>query len=203
MALDLTCLATVKANSMSSISCGVGWRRVTIFRSEAAMRPAVARLDEEAAGHRAENLAGRQRIGQAVGQQQAQVLFGGEDGPGLLVSAGGDDHLGEDVGDQPGVGAGQGAVDGDDAAEGRDGVALQRPGIGGRQIAAHGDAAGVGVFDDDAGRGLELGDQLIGGVGVGDVVVAQFLALRLPGMGDAGAGVAGAVEGPVWCGFSP
>ena len=52
------------------------------------------------------------------------------------------------------------------------------------------------MFDDDAGRGLEFGDQLIGGVGVGDVVVAQFLALQLAGVGDAGAGVACAVEGP-------
>ena len=162
---------------------------------------AVARLDQEAAGHRAIDLAGCQRIRKPIGQQQAQVLLGGEDSLGLLVGAGGDDHLGEDVGDQPGVGPGQAPVDGDDAAEGRDRVALQRPGIGRRQIAAHGDAAGVGVFDDDAGRGLELGDQLIGGVGVGDIVVAQLLALQLAGVGDAGAGqIPGerprAVEGP-------
>ena len=38
MALDFTCLATVKANSMSAISVGVGWRFVTIFRSAGPMR---------------------------------------------------------------------------------------------------------------------------------------------------------------------
>jgi hypothetical protein len=50
-----------------------------------------------------------QRVGQAVGQQQAQVLLGGEDRAGFLVGAGGDDDLGEDVGDQR-VGAVQGRL---------------------------------------------------------------------------------------------
>ena len=36
-ALDFTCLATVKANSMSRTSASVGWRLVTIFRSSAVM----------------------------------------------------------------------------------------------------------------------------------------------------------------------
>ncbi len=51
------------------------------------------------------------------------------------------------------------------------------------------------MFDDDAGRSLELGHQLIGGVGVGDVVVAQLLALDLGGVGHARTLLAGAVEG--------
>ncbi len=51
------------------------------------------------------------------------------------------------------------------------------------------------MLDDDAGRGLELGHQLIGGVGVGDVVVAQLLALDLGGVGHARTFLAGAVEG--------
>ena len=38
MALDLTCLATVKANSMSRTSASVGWRLVTMVRSAGVMR---------------------------------------------------------------------------------------------------------------------------------------------------------------------
>ena len=43
------------------------------------------------------------RIGQAAGEQQAQVLLGGDDGDGLLGRVGRDDHLGEDLDD--GLGA--------------------------------------------------------------------------------------------------
>jgi hypothetical protein len=46
------------------------------------------------------------------------------------------------------------------------------------------------VLDDgDSGAlgGIELGDQLEGGVRVGDVVVAELLALELAGGGHAGA----------------
>ena len=50
----------------------------------------VARLHEEAAGDRAEGEAGRARIGQAAGGQQAQVLLLGEDGLGLVGRVGGD-----------------------------------------------------------------------------------------------------------------
>ncbi len=91
---------------------------------------AVARLHQEAAGHRAEHLARAVRVGQAVSDQQPQVLLGGEDGLGFVVGAGRDDDLGEDVGDGARVIAVQRAVDGDDAAEGRDGVAFQRAGVG-------------------------------------------------------------------------
>ena len=51
------------------------------------------------------------------------------------------------------------------------------------------------MFDDDAGGGRELGDQFIRRVGVGDVVVAELLALQLAGVGDARASLSGAVEG--------
>src|SRR5215467_7478626 len=53
------------------------------------------------------------------------------------------------------------------------------------------------MLDDGASRGalgIELGDALIGGVGVVDVVVGELLALRLARGGDAEAGLAGAVE---------
>ena len=51
------------------------------------------------------------------------------------------------------------------------------------------------MLDDGNGRGVELGHQLKGGVGVVEIVVAQGLALKLPGGGDAGAGLSGAVKG--------
>jgi hypothetical protein len=38
---------------------------------------------------------------------------------------------------------------------------------------------GIRVLDDDAGRLFELAHAFPGGVGVGDVVVAEFLALQL------------------------
>ncbi len=57
-------------------------------------------------------------------------------------------------------------------------VGLQRRG-------GHRHAAGVRVLDDDAGRLRELPHALQRGVGVGDVVVRQFLALQLPRRRDA------------------
>jgi hypothetical protein len=53
------------------------------------------------------------------------------------------------------------------------------------------------VLDDHAGRGalrVELGDALIGGVGVVEVVVGELLALRLLGGGNAKARARRAVE---------
>src|SRR5436309_827047 len=49
-----------------------------------------------------------------------------------------------------------------------------------------GDAAGIGMLDDRDRRPVELGDQLVGGVGVVEIVVAERLALQLAGGGDAG-----------------
>ena len=76
-------------------------------------------------------------------------------------------------------------------------IAGERLAIGADQIGAFGDAAGVGVLDDDAGGGarrIELGDAFIGRIGVVDVVVGQFLALQLPRGGDAGALVGRRIE---------
>src|SRR3712207_7320762 len=50
-------------------------------------------------------------------------------------------------------------------------------------------------LDDGDGGPVELGDQLKGRVGVGDVVVAQRLALDVPGGRHPRAVRAGAVEG--------
>ncbi len=65
------------------------------------------------------------------------------------------------------------------------------------QVGAFRHAAGIGVLDDDAGRGaarIELGDAFIGRVGVVDVVVGQFLALHLPRGGNAEALAGRAIE---------
>ena len=51
------------------------------------------------------------------------------------------------------------------------------------------------MLDDHTGRLGEFGHQFVGGVGIGDVVVAQLLALQLAGVGDAGATVGRAIEG--------
>ena len=125
----------------------------------------VARLDEEAAGNGTQRQARRADIRQAAGQQQAQVLLGGDQGDRLLLGIGGDDDLGEDLDDLLRSLGIERAVQRDDAAESRDGVAAQRALIGLEQRAAGRDAAGVGVLDDDAGgRGLriELGDAFEG-----------------------------------------
>ena len=78
-----------------------------------------------------------------------------------------------------------GAVDGDDAAEGAHRIAGERLAPGLAQRRADGDAAGIGVLDDGDRRRRELGDQLVGGIGVVEVVVAELLALDLLGGGDA------------------
>ena len=71
---------------------------------------------------------------------------------------------------------------------GRLGVAGERLAVGADEIGAFGDAAGIGVLDNDAGRGarrIKLGDAFIGRVGVVDVVVGELLALQQPRGGDA------------------
>ena len=64
-------------------------------------------------------------------------------------------------------------------AEGRGRVGLEGLLVGAQRVGRHGHAAGVGVLDDDAGGRLEAARAFPGGIGVGDVVVRQFLALQL------------------------
>ena len=80
----------------------------------------VARLHQEAAGHRLGGEAGRARVGQAAGDQEAEVLLGGEHRDGVVVRLRRDDHLGEDLGNGAGGRGIEALVDGDDAAIGRD-----------------------------------------------------------------------------------
>src|SRR5260370_898569 len=111
---------------------------------------------------------------------RAAIPAFGEDSNGLVGGVGRNDDFGQDFSDD-GRGFGiERAIDGDDAAVRRLGVAGERLAIGGDEIGAFGDAARVGMLDDDASGGanwIELGDAFIGGVRVVDVVVRQLLAL--------------------------
>ncbi len=59
----------------------------------------VAGLGEQAGGDGADGEAGLGRVGEAAGEEEAEVLLAGEDGLGGLVGVGGDDGFGEDGGD--------------------------------------------------------------------------------------------------------
>ena len=155
----------------------------------------VARLDQPAAGDRLRRHPAPRRIGKLAGEQQAQVLLRGEQGDRLLVRVGGDHHLGEDAGDRLRGRGVERAVERDDPAERRHRIAGEGCLVSLRQRRRARHAAGIGVLDDDAGRRgvAEFAHQLQRRVGVVEVVVAQFLALHLPRLADAGGGGAGVV----------
>ena len=179
MALLFTNLATFQANSRSSICAAVGASLVTTRSSARATFFRSRRLQQHAAADALEV----QRI--AAGAQRhlehAQVLLGGEQRARLGREAGRDQHLDEllVVADLARGGFVDRPVEGDDAAEGRGRVGLPGLGVGLDQVRADGHAAGVGMLDDDAGRRVEGLDAFPGRVGVGDVVVAELLALQL------------------------
>ena len=104
-----------------------------------------------------------------------------EDGERLGAVRRRDQHLDELLGDVLGAGAVDLAVEGDDAAEGRGRVGLQRLRVRRGAVVGHGDAARVGVLDDHARRRGEALDAFPRRVGIGDVVVRELLALQLPG----------------------
>ena len=72
------------------------------------------------------------------------------------------------------------SVERDDAAEGAGGVGGERETVGIERRRGDGDAARIGVLDDDAGRLGEGLHALPRRVGVADVVVRELLALQLP-----------------------
>ena len=118
--------------------------------------------------------------------QYPYVFLGSGNGQCLIGGRRGDNHFHELTIDN-GLGGGgiQLAVEGDDAAESGFGIGFEGQVIGlADAIQAHGHATGVGVFDDHTGRLGEGLYTLQRRVGVGDVVVAQFLALQLFGGGD-------------------
>ena len=123
-------------------------------------------------------------------------------------TAGRDDDLGEDLDDLAGGVGVERPVERDDAAEGRDRVGAERlaVGLGERRRRRRRRTGLACLMMATAARrgGIELGDQLVGGVGVVDVVEGELLALELAGGGDAGAAVAGDDRARrIWCGFSP
>ena len=107
--------------------------------------------------------------------EQPHVLFRGDDFARFFGDRGGDNDFDELVIDD-GLGgrAVEFPVDGDDAAESRFGVGGKSPLVSFEQILAEGHAAGVGVFDDNAGRTfVELLDAFKSTVGIADVVVGN------------------------------
>ena len=150
----------------------------------------VAALHQHAACDALDLKARTRRIGQVAGQQQAEILLLREDGLGRVIGVGRGDDFGEDAADRFGGGAVERAVDRDDAAKGRDAVAGERGLIGFDQRVAGGDAAGIGVLDDDDGRRAvaKFADQLQRGVGVVVIIVGEFLALDLLRLSDAARG---------------
>ena len=161
----------------------------------------VATLDQQAAGYRFYRQTVGLGVGDTAGQQQAQILLGGDDLLRFWRRRGGDDHLGEHLDDFGGSFGVDFAIGGDNAAKGRDRISPQSLEIGGFKIIGHSHTAGIGMLDDGDRSGLgriELRNQLEGGVGIVDIVVAQGLALYLGGGGNARALLAGLVEcGPL------
>src|SRR3989338_4467490 len=123
--------------------------------------------------------------------QQAYVGFGGDDGSGFGADFRRDDHFDKlALDDRLSGGAVQLAVERDDAAEGRLGIGGvgQLIGLADAAFAVQGYsyAARVGVLDNHTGWLDEALHAFQRGVGVGDVVERQFLALQLNGAGHAG-----------------
>jgi len=143
---------------------------------------AVGTLDEVAAGDRFDD-----GLIEAAGGdgEQAEVLLGGEQGEGLGAVGGGGDGFDEGLGDFGGGIGIEFAVEGEHTAEGADGVGGEGLAVAVGEGGGGGAAARVGVLDDGAGGEVEFGDELPGGIEIDKVVVAEFLALELGGIGDA------------------
>ena len=134
------------------------------------------------------------RVGHLAGQQQAEIFLPGEHRAGIRIGIGCDDDLGEDLRDGLGQRTVEGAVGGDDPAEGADRVAFACRAIGGDQVGAGGDTARVGMLDDGDRRRVELGHQFERRIRVAEIVVAELLALDLLGLGNAGPGRAADIK---------
>jgi hypothetical protein len=198
MALDLTCLQTRKAKLQVG-ALGGGGRAPGDDAGLAVHHPVVARLQQVAAGQRAQGHAGRRRIGQAAAASTRRFFFRDSTARAASVISGAMITSVKISAIAAAVSASSGrlratmppkALTGSQASAFRQASSSVSP-------TAH--AAGVGVLDDGDGRRAELGDQLEGGVGVVEVVVAELLALELRGGGDArpraGRLVHGGVEG--------
>ena len=168
---------------------GVGRRLLGHHLELDIVEPAiVAALHQHAAGQRLERDAGLLRIGQRAGDQQAEVLLGGDDLLRRVAGRRRDDHFGEDLDDLDRRRLVDLLIERDDAAERRRRIAAMRLGIGVGERRSSCDAAGIGVLDDRDRRHIrvELADQLERRIGVVEIVVAQRLALELRRRRDAG-----------------
>ena len=195
IAFDLTCLATVSANSRSAISASVGARLVTTLSivaggrrpgrapGSAARRPVRASSSSRLSGRAARpatssrSAALRARISRAAGSASGAMMTSTK--IFAIASA---------------VAASSGRFSATMPPKALTGSQASALSQASRRLRADRGAARVGVLDDRDRRLGELGDQLVGGVGVGVVVVGQLLALDLARGRDAGAGLAGAVE---------
>ena len=104
---------------------------------------------------------------------------------GLLRDAWRQDHLDELLFEDRARGRRiQFAIEGDDAAIGGGRVGAVGERIGVRDAAAAGGAAGIGMLDNDATRGIELTHAFQRRIAIGDVVERQFPPLNLPRLRD-------------------
>ena len=163
-------------------------RRGLALRDDAAVARGPGRdvgvLHQQATGDALVVERGARRVERTAGQH-AHVGLLREHGHGLVADHRRDHHFDELALEDLLGGAGvERAVEGDDAAEGRGRVGGVGAVVGGEEVLRHGHAAGVGVLDDHAGRLVELLHAFQCGVGVGEVVVAELLALEEPGGGD-------------------
>ena len=188
MALDLTILG--HAPGKQQVAHFLLARRAFGHHLEFVIERQVGILHQQAAGDplEIETLAGLS--GPLAAFQQAHVLLGRHDFHRCRSHLGRNDHF-----DELALDDGlrrcriQFAIEGDDAAKSRFRIGLVGAVIGVQQVLAIGNAARIGVLDDDAGRfGVELLDAFQGRIGIGDVVVGQFLALQLARRGDGGLG---------------
>ena len=150
----------------------------------------IAVLDQIAARHIAHGQSAILRIGQAAGQQEAQIFLRRNHLARRLIGIWCNNHLGENRRNRFCRCRIQFSVHGDDAAKGRDRIAYQRFFKRLRQAGAGGDTARIGVFDNGASRGflrVKFGDQFKRRIRVINIIVRQRLALDLGRRGDADA----------------
>src|ERR1700722_6153442 len=102
---------------------------------------------------------------------------------GSFVEGGGGDDFEEELVHFFGGFGVDGAIYADNAPEGRDWVTFESAFLGfGERFAGRG-SAGVGVLDDGDNRLVEFLCEIPGGLQIDNVVIGEFLALKLAGIG--------------------
>ena len=129
-----------------------------------------------------------------TGLQDTQLRAGGHRLKCRLVERGGDDHFEERSNQRLGNGRVDRPVEGDDPAEGRSPIAVERAIEGLSRTLSEGHAAGVRVLDDGHRNIRKVRHERPGGLSVEQVVVGELEPLPLLRAGDTAAG-GGPVEG--------